>query len=85
MEKMEKPEKCVFECDFERLILREIENRKIGQKSIAQTYAILIRKSLGGKIVDWPRINKEILKRYLLSGLTRIKELAWKDFEQKPA
>lgn len=57
----------------EEFILNEIANKKLKQKDIAQTYALLIRSGEG---IDWRTINEAIVNRWSMSGLKRIKEMA---------
>jgi len=58
----------------EETILIEISNKKLKQKDIAQTYALIIRS---GEKVDWKKINTAIVNRWSMSGLKKIKEMAW--------
>ena len=46
----------------------------LNQKQIAQTYALGLRSSWP---TDWKRVNEAIIKRWSLSGLKRIKQMAW--------
>lgn len=44
------------------------------QKQVALTY----RLAMGSTVVpDWRRINRAIIKRWSVSGLARVKKLAW--------
>jgi len=62
--------------NLEAIILREIADRAMSQKDVAQTYAILIRQC-GPDGANWARINRAIMDRWGMSGLERIKRLAW--------
>ena len=55
------------------VIENEIENG-CTQKQIAQTYALALRSS---EPANWKRINKMIIDRWSVSGLERIKNMAW--------
>ena len=44
------------------------------QKDIAQTYALALRSE---EFVDWKKINNMIIDRWSITGLERIKKLAW--------
>ena len=44
------------------------------QKSVAMTYALALRSSWP---TDWKRVNAAIVARWSVSGLERIKRLAW--------
>lgn len=59
--------------DVETVIQTEIE-AGMTQKSIAKTYALGLRSSWP---TDWPEVNKMIIKRWSVSGLERIKKMAW--------
>lgn len=54
-------------------LLGEIADKRIKRKSVAMTYALAMRSS---EAVDWARVNKAIIKRWSISALTYIKELA---------
>lgn len=64
--------------DPEATILREIADRTLHQRDIAQTYALISRQisQQTGK-VDWLSINRAIIERWSVSGLGRVKRLAW--------
>lgn len=66
----------VFSIDFKEQILHEIQNKKMKQKDIAQTYVLLLVQAGSGLSVDWREINKAIIERWSVSGLTRIKNMA---------
>lgn len=57
----------------EMVIENEIE-QGCTQNQIAQTYALGLRSSWP---TDWKRVNQAIIKRWSVSGLNRIKKLAW--------
>ncbi|QDV20666.1 hypothetical protein Pan153_53420 [Gimesia panareensis] len=67
-------------CNVESVIENEIK-QGLTQKQIAQTYALALRSSYQ---TDWEKVNKMIVDRWSVSGLTRIKNMAWKGtcFEQ---
>jgi hypothetical protein len=67
--------------DVEGTIEREIA-AKCTQKQIAQTYALAIKSSWP---TDWPKVNQMIITRWSVSGLERIKKMAWsgKCFEKQ--
>ena len=67
-------------CDCERIILQEIEDKRIYRNSISLTYAFALRAD---ENIDWTKINQAILKRWSMAGLKYIKERAWKIFEGK--
>lgn len=54
-------------------IMREIGDKRMKQRDVAQTYALLIRQNAQ---VDWAAINEAIISRWSLSGLERIKNMA---------
>ena len=58
----------------ERTILQEISNKQFKQRSIAKTYALAMRSS---EPVDWSKVNAAIIERWSVSGLDRIKKMAW--------
>ena len=60
----------------EQVLLKEIANRAFKRMDIARTYA-LATKSSEFKQVDWVKVNEAIVKRWSLSGLEYIKNLAW--------
>lgn len=57
----------------EGVIENEIE-QKCTQKQIAQTYALALKSSWR---TDWKRVNQMIIDRWSVSGLNRIKKMAW--------
>lgn len=67
----------------EQTIENEIE-QGCTQKQVAQTYALGLRSSWP---TDWGAVNRAIIKRWSLSGLTRIKQMAHSGscFEEKEA
>lgn len=58
----------------ENSILQEIFNKTMKQKDVAQTYALCMRSS---ESVDWSKVNDSIIKRWSVSGLNKIKDMAW--------
>ena len=62
--------------DCERLILQEIAEGQT-QKSVALTYALAIRSCEHTTIVDWPKVNRAIMKRWNgVTSLMRVKRMA---------
>ena len=59
--------------DTHLAIIQEIEAGAT-QKDIAKTYALGLRSQLP---TDWKAANKAIIERWSISGLERIKQLAW--------
>lgn len=59
--------------DVEGVIKNEIK-QGCTQKQIAQTYAWALRSS---RPTDWPKVNKLIVDRWSVSGLSKIKKMAW--------
>jgi len=57
-----------------RTLLDEIADKDFKQRSIARTYALALRSS---ERVDWQTVNMAIIERWSISGLERIKKLAW--------
>ena len=60
------------------VLLSELKNPKITQKGIAKTYTLALDSS---ERTDWTRVNAAIIEKWSLSGLKRIKEMAWKIIE----
>ena len=65
-------------CCCTQVLIAEALNPVITQKSIALTYALAINSS---ETKDWKAINDAIIKRWSVSGLERIKKMAWKRIE----
>lgn len=61
--------------DVEGQLLREIADTRMKRADVALTYAFGLRQQ---DEVDWPKINRAIIERWSLSGLTWIKTEAWK-------
>lgn len=59
--------------DVEGVIEREIA-AGAKQKDVAKTYALGMRSDWP---TDWARVNRAILAKWKMSGLERIKKLAW--------
>lgn len=55
------------------VMINEI-NQGCTQKQIAQTYALALRSQ---EPTDWKAANEAIIKRWSVSGLERIKKMAW--------
>lgn len=67
--------------DVEGVIRREIA-AKMTQRQIAQTYRLALQSSYP---TDWAEVNRMIIERWSLSGLERVKKMAWsgKCFEEQ--
>jgi len=57
-----------------RTLLDEIADKDFKQRSIAMTYALALQSR---EKVDWQIVNMAIIERWSVSGLERIKKLAW--------
>jgi hypothetical protein len=59
-------------------ILREI-NCRCSQREVAQTYRLAMASQDAGvdTEINWGTINQAIIDRWSLSGLERIKKMAW--------
>jgi hypothetical protein len=60
--------------DPEGMLLEEIADRRLTQADIAMTYRLALRSH---DRVDWPKVNAAIIERWSLTGLKRVKRLAW--------
>lgn len=60
--------------DAENVILNEIEDKSFKQVDVAKTYSLIMMSDVD---VDWVTINRAIIRRWSVSGLERIKQLAW--------
>ncbi len=60
--------------DCQRVLLEEIADSAITQKSLASTYRLALRS---GEEINWGIVNRAIIKRWSLSGLKRVKKMAW--------
>lgn len=56
-------------------LLGEIADGRMTQKDVAATYALAMTNS---DEIDWAVVNRAIIDRWSMSGLRRIKELAWR-------
>jgi len=63
-------------CNCTNYLLQEIANKQFNQKDIAMTYAMALAQKT--ETVDWKKVNHAILDRWSMSGLKRVKEMAWK-------
>jgi hypothetical protein len=56
------------------LLLQEIQDQDMGERDVAQSYALAMRSS-----EDWnvPRVNGAIVNRWGIEGLKEIKKMAW--------
>ena len=60
--------------DCTNVLLDEIADKKFKQKNIAKTYALSLQSSYP---TDYARVNRAIIDRWSVSGLNRIKNMAW--------
>ena len=60
--------------DCTNVLLREIADKRFKQRIVAKTCALALRSSYP---TDWPVVNDAIIKRWSMSGLERIKAMAW--------
>ncbi len=69
--------------DCENTLLQEIADKQFKRKDVAITYRLAMASS---EKVDWSRVNRAIMARWSVSGLTYIKELAWTELQirEKP-
>lgn len=58
-----------------KTLLTEIQDRRMYQKDVALTYAMAIESN---DDTDWRTVNEAIIKRWSMSGLERVKKMAWK-------
>ena len=63
----------------EKVILEEIQVHKFTQRQVAKTYHLAMRSEDAGvdNRIDWKRINEAIVRRWSVSGLERVKTMAW--------
>ena len=65
-------------------LLREIRDRNAKQRDIALSYALAINcEPHVDYDIDWPSVNRAIIKRWSQSGLQRIKKMAWGKWPHK--
>ena len=62
-------------CNCTNVLLNEISKKKFKQKDIALTYMLALRSS---DKTDWKVVNDAIIRRWSVTGLNRIKDMAWK-------
>ena len=60
--------------DCTNVLLNEISDKGFKQKHIAMTYALSLRSSYP---TDYKIVNRAIIDRWSISGLERIKNMAW--------
>ena len=58
------------------VLLGEIQNKELHQKDIAQTYRLALKST---EQTDWGKVNRAIIQRWSVSGLARIKNMAWSE------
>jgi hypothetical protein len=56
------------------VLLNEIADPKAKQVDVSQTYCLALMSS---EKTDWGQVNRAILDRWSMSGLERIKKMAW--------
>jgi len=61
--------------DPQRLLLAELADQRMTQRDIALSYALALNTP---DDVDWPTVNQAIIARWSLSGLKRVKDMAWR-------
>ena len=50
------------------------------QPMVAKTYSLALRSEAAGQDTpDWTRINRAIITRWSMSGLERVKKMAWRE------
>jgi hypothetical protein len=59
-----------------RVLLNEIASKEMYQRDVAKTYALALRSSYP---TDWAKVNAAIIARWSISGLDRIKNMAWSE------
>lgn len=61
-----------------QVIQQEVACKQARQRDVALSYAMAIKSAAqGADKPDWAAINGAILTRWKMSGLERIKKLAW--------
>jgi len=55
-------------------VLQEVDDKRNTQKDVAKVYAEFV---LYGRLEDFRRVNDAVIERWSLSGLDRIKRMAW--------
>lgn len=61
------------------VLIDSIRDKKLKQEEISLVYAFAL---LSSEEKDWKFINSEIIDRWSLSGLKRVKNKAWKNVEK---
>jgi len=62
--------------DCQATLLREIADRGMKRRDVAQTYALALKSSEHDRI-DWRAVNEAIITRWSPHALVWIKERAW--------
>lgn len=84
MSGLDKLDGCVVTlADPTGTIERECADKVFTQKSVALTYVLAMSAEQHGVPVDWKRANAAIRSRWSLSGLERVKKMAWKMVRDK--
>ena len=60
--------------DCTNVILNEIADKRFKQKDIADTYGLSL---ISSEYTDYKTVNRAIVDRWSVSGLDRIKKMAW--------
>ena len=70
-----------FELPNEKTLLEKISDQRMKRADIAKFYFSVLQ---GHGMVDWCKINKAIIGRQSISGLSWIKNKAWKQKRRMP-
>lgn len=62
-------------CDPQKVLLEEIQDKKITQRSVSLTYAFILRQEPNA---DFSTVNKAIMDKWGKGGLQRVINKAWK-------
>ncbi len=62
------------------ILLNRILNDKLNQRDIAKVYRRILKSK---SYTNWKDVNKAIVKRWSMSGLKRIKYMAWSGINRK--
>lgn len=65
-----------MELTWVELVIKNEIKQNLPQKSIAKTYRLALCSSWP---TDWEKVNKMIIDKWSMSGLERVKKLAWSD------
>lgn len=59
---------------LESVIMYEVADKSMTQKDVAQSYSLAMDS---GESIDWAKVNAAIVTRWSVSGLNRVKNMAW--------